>query len=433
MISILWVVLTLALVVVLAFKKVNIVAISVLAAAVLALLDGQNLMTALTDTFMTSAANYVKNFLLLFAISALFGKLMEVTGAAASIAKFLAKLLGPKFAIVGVVLTGAVLVYGGISSLVIAFTLYPIALALFQEADLPRRLLPGAIAAGCFTFAASAFPGTTQQMNIIPQPYLGTDAMAAPLLGIICGIIGLSLACIYMYWEGQRAHRNNEHFMADESIMRDIEASKKEGENIHPLIAFIPMLVIIVLLIAFRVPALLAVFVGTIVCAVLTFKTLKEKDIGACITAAVQNAGNAVIFTGSIVGYGAVVGASTGYAVLSELLTPLNAPPLVSFSLATTILAGAAGSGSGGLVIALEAMSEQYLALGIPAEVLHRVGALAAIGLDSLPHNGAVIVLLGLCGMTHKDSYKQIFVTTVVITCLVFIISIMLATVMYGL
>lgn len=147
--------------VVLAFKKVNIVAISVLAAAVLALLDGQNLMTALTDTFMTSAANYVKNFLLLFAISALFGKLMEVTGAAASIAKFLAKLLGPKFAIVGVVLTGAVLVYGGISSLVIAFTLYPIALALFQEADLPRRLLPGAIAAGCFTFAASAFPGTT--------------------------------------------------------------------------------------------------------------------------------------------------------------------------------------------------------------------------------------------------------------------------------
>lgn len=234
MISILWVVLTLALVVVLAFKKVNIVAISVLAAAVLALLDGQNLMTALTDTFMTSAANYVKNFLLLFAISALFGKLMEVTGAAASIAKFLAKLLGPKFAIVGVVLTGAVLVYGGISSLVIAFTLYPIALALFQEADLPRRLLPGAIAAGCFTFAASAFPGTTQQMNIIPQPYLGTDAMAAPLLGIICGIIGLSLACIYMYWEGQRAHRNNEHFMADESIMRDIEASKKKGRTYTP-------------------------------------------------------------------------------------------------------------------------------------------------------------------------------------------------------
>lgn len=433
MLSILWVVLTLALVVFLAFKKVNIVAISVLAAAILALLDGQELLTALTTTFMTSTANYVKNFLLLFSISALFGKFMEVTGAAASIAKFLAKLLGPRFAIVGVVLTGAILVYGGISSLVIAFTLYPIALALFQKADLPRRLLPGAIAAGCFTFAASAFPGTTQQMNIIPQPYLGTDSMAAPVLGIICGVIGLSLACIYMYWEGQRAHKNNEHFMADEAIMQAIEASSKEGENIHPLVAFIPMLVIIVLLIVLRVNALLAVFVGTVVCAVLTFKTLKNKDIGACIASAVQNAGNAVIFTGSIVGYGAVVGASAGYAVLSEMLTSLNAAPLVSFSLATTILAGAAGSGSGGLVIALEAMSQQYLAMGIPAEVLHRVGALAAIGLDSLPHNGAVIVLLGLCGMTHKDSYKQIFVTTVVITCAVFALAIVLATIMYGL
>lgn len=431
MLSILWIVLTLALVVFLAFKKVNIVAISVLAAAILALLDGQDLLVALTDTFMTSAANYVKNFLLLFSISALFGKFMEVTGAAASIAKFLAKLLGPKFAIVGVVLTGAILVYGGISSLVVAFTLYPIALALFQKADLPRRLLPGAIAAGCFTFAASAFPGTTQQMNIIPQAYLGTDAMAAPVLGVICGVIGLTLACLYMYWEGQRARKNEEHFMADENIMMAIEASAKEGENIHPLIAFIPMLVIIILLIVFRVNALLAVFVGTIVCAVLTFKTLKEKDLGACLGAAIQNAGNAVIFTGSIVGYGAVVGASHGYAVLSELLTSMQASPLISFSLATTLLAGAAGSGSGGLVIALEAMSQQYLAMGVPAEVLHRVGALAAIGLDSLPHNGAVIVLLGLCGMTHKDSYKQIFVTTVVITVLVAIISIILATIMY--
>ena len=429
MLSVIWVVLTLVIVVILAFKKVNIVAISVLAAAVLALLDGQNLLTALTEDFMSAAAGYVQSYLLLFSISALFGKFMEVTGAAASIAKFLARLLGPRFAIVGLVLTGAILVYGGISSLVIAFTLYPIALALFQKADLPRRLIPGAIAAGCFTFAASAFPGTPQQMNVIPIPYLGTTVMAAPVLGIICGVIGLSLACIYMYWEGQKARKNGEHFVADASIMLTIEASAQTGENIHPFIAFLPMLVTIVLLIFFSCNVLLAVLIGTLLCAVLMRKSLK--DIRGCISAAVQNAGMACIFTGAIVGYGAIVRESSGYAVLSQALTNMDASPLLSFSLATTILSGAAGSGSGGLGIALDAMAADYLAQGVPAEVLHRVGALAAIGLDSLPHNGAVITLLTLCGMTHKDSYKQIFVTTVVITCFVFLLAVVLGNIMY--
>ena len=431
MLSVFFVILTLALVVFLAFKRVNIVAISVLAAILLAALNGQNILESLTGTFMPAAAGYVQNYLLLFSISALFGKVMEVTGAAASIAKFLARLLGPKYSIIGLLLTGAILVYGGISSLVIAFTLYPIALALFQKADLPRRLIPGTIAAGCFTFAASAFPGTPQQMNVIPQPYLGTDVMAAPLLGVICGVVGLGLACIYMFWEGQRARKNGEHFQADESIMLTIEAAAKDGENINPLLAFLPMIVTIVLLIFFKCNVLLAVLIGTLLCCVLMWKNLK--DIRGCISAAVQNAGMATIFTGAIVGYGAVVKASAGYAVLSEAMTNMNASPLLSFSLATTILAGAAGSGSGGLGIALEAMSQQYLAQGIPAEVLHRVGALAAIGLDSLPHNGAVITLLTLCGMTHKDSYKQIFVTTVVITVFVMFLSIILATVMYGL
>ena len=174
MFSVIAIIITLALVMFLAFKKVNIVVVSILAAIVLAILDGQNVLDALTTTFMTGAANYVKNFFLLFFISALFGKVMEKTGAAASIAKWLANLLGEKYAILGVLFAGMILCYGGISALVIAFTMYPLALALFQRANLPRRLIPGAIAAGCFTFAAAALPGTPQTINVIPTGYLGT-------------------------------------------------------------------------------------------------------------------------------------------------------------------------------------------------------------------------------------------------------------------
>lgn len=427
MLSVLAVVLTLALVMFLAFKRVNIVAISVLCAILLGIFDGQVILSMLSDTFMPSVAGYIKSFLLLFTISALFGKVMEVTGAAESIARFIAKLLGKKYAIIGLVLSGAVLVYGGIASLVVAFTLYPIALALFKEADLPRKLIPGAIAAGCFTFAASAFPGTPQQMNVIPIQYIGTDVMAAPLLGIICGIIGLTLACIYMYFVGNKARSNGEHFEATAEILEKMEAAAAQGERVKPFLAFLPIITIIALLIGFRVDAMVALLIGTILCGILLRNNVK--DIRGMIHEAVISAGMTTIYVGAIVGYGAVVKSSAGFEVMNQTLLSLNMSPLTSFAISTTAISGIAGSGSGGLGITMASLTQQYLDMGISAELLHRVGALSAIGLDSLPHNGGVIALLSLCGMTHKDSYKHIFVTTVVITLIVMVISVVLANI----
>lgn len=429
MFSVIAIIITLALVMFLAFKKVNIVVVSILAAIVLAILDGQNVLDALSTTFMTGAANYVKNFFLLFFISALFGKVMEKTGAAASIAKWLANLLGEKYAILGVLFAGMILCYGGISALVIAFTMYPLALALFQRANLPRRLIPGAIAAGCFTFAAAALPGTPQTINVIPTGYLGTTVSAAPVLGIICGVIGIGLTCIYMYWEGKRARAKGEVFEADPKTLETLRMADAMGEGVNPFIALIPIVVIIVLLVFVKLNVLLSMLIGTVVCGVLLYKNVK--DIPGMLESAVTSGMGAAVTTGCIVGYGAVVSASHGYAVLSEALTNMNASPLLSFGLATTVLAGAAGSGTGGLGITMTSMAPQYLQMGLSPEVLHRVGTLSAIGLDSLPHNGAVVVLLTLCGMTHKDSYKQIFVTTVVLTLIVAAIAIILGTIMY--
>lgn len=423
------IIITLAIIVALAFKKVNIVLISVLAAALLAIMDGQNVLDALAGTFMTGASNYVKNFFLLFCISALFGKVMEKTGAAAAIAKWLANLLGEKFAILGVLFAGMILTYGGISALVIAFTMYPLALAVFKRANLPRYLLPGTIAAGCFTFAAAAFPGTPQTINVIPPAYLGTDVMAAPVLGIICGIIGTVLICLYMYWESARARTKGLGFEADAATLETLKTADMMGEGINPLVALVPIIAIIVLLVVIKVNVLLAMLIGTILCIALFWKN--AKDIPGMIEAAIASGTNAAITTGCIVGYGSVVSASTGYAILSEALSNMAAPPLVSFGVATTILAGAGGSGTGGLGITLSSMAPQYLAMGLDPEVLHRVGTLAAIGLDSSPHCGAVVVLLTLAGMTHKDSYKQIFVTTVVITLIVAAIAVVLGTIMY--
>ena len=341
---------------------------------------------------------------------------MESTGAAAAIARGLSNLLGEKFAILGVLFAGMVLCYGGISALVIAFTMYPLTLAVFKRANLPRRLIPGAIAAGCFTFAAAALPGTPQTINVTPIPYLGTTVTAGA-------------TCVYMYWEAARARAVGDGFTADTATLEALSKADEAGSNINPIVALIPILVIIVLLVGLQINVLISMLAGSAACALLFFKNVK--NVPSLLGDSVQSAMSAAITTGCIVGYGAVVSASTGYATLSAALLSLDAPPLISYGLTTTILAGAAGSGTGGLAIALENLAPQYLEMGISAEVLHRIGCLSAIGLDSLPHNGAVVVLLTLAGMTHKESYKQIFVTTVVLTVIVAAIGIALATVMY--
>ena len=340
MLSVIFVILTLALVMFLVFKKVNIVIASLVAAIVLAVLDGQNVVTAMSETFMTGAANYVKNFFLLFFVSALFGKVMESTGAAASIARGLANLLGEKYAILGVLFAGMVLCYGGISALVIAFTMYPLTLAVFKRANMPRRLIPGAIAAGCFTFAAAALPGTPQTINVTPIPYLGTTVTAGATIGIICGVIGIVLTCVYMYWEAARARAAGDGFEADTATLQAMSKADEMGANINPFVALIPIVVIIVLLVGLKINVLISMLAGSAVCVILFFKNVK--DVSKLLGDAVQSAMGAAITTGCIVGYGAVVSASQGYATLSAALLSLDAPPLISYGLTTTILAGAA-------------------------------------------------------------------------------------------
>ena len=99
--------------------------------------------------------------------------------------------LGARRAILAVVLAGAVVTYGGVSLLVAFFVLAPMAQALFQAADIPRRLMPATIALGTSTFTMTAFPGTPAIQNAIPMPFFGTTPFAAPGLGIVASAIML--------------------------------------------------------------------------------------------------------------------------------------------------------------------------------------------------------------------------------------------------
>lgn len=417
------------LLIVLSFKRVNIVIVSLVASLALALMSGQPLLESIKVDYMTGAAGFIQSNFLIFFFSVIFGRVMEVTGTAASISKFLAEKLGEKYAILGVIFAGAILVYGGVTTLVVVFSLYPIALSLFEKANLPRKLLPGVIAGGCFTFACAHYPGTPNLVNVIPIPYLGTTTMAAPVVGLISGTVVMILTCFYFLSQSKKARLNNEGFVMDDKARESIMQVKALKDLPSPLMSIVPIIVILIVLNVFKQDVIVAMPVGIFTCLALFYKNIEKID--EIIDYSVKNSALAIINTAVVVGYGAVVKNSSGFQDLVALSDSFSGNPLIGFGLMTTLLSGAAGSGSGGLGIALEAMASKYLAMGINPEILHRIGSAASVGLDSLPHNGAVITLLTISGLTHKEAYKHIFVSTVVITLIGLAVVIGLGTVMY--
>jgi H+/gluconate symporter-like permease len=125
-----------------------------------------------------------------------------------------------------------------------------------------------------------------------------------------------------------------------------------------------------------------------------------------------------VVTVASLVGFGAVVAAMPAFGAVRDWVTGIGGGPLVSLAVATNLLAALTGSASGGLTIALDALAGTFVAraseAGIEPDLLHRVAVIGAGTLDILPHNGAVVTLLAVCGSTHRESYRDIVMVGIV-------------------
>jgi len=457
------IILVLALLIVLAFRGISLVLLAPALAMLAALLSGLPLLASYTQVFMTATGQFVISYFPLFLLGAIFGALMEVSGAAGTIGRWSVKTLGRKNAILAVILSCAILTYGGVSLFVVAFAVFPIAAALFREAGIPARLMPGTIALGSFTFTMTALPGTPAIQNAIPMPYFNTTPFAAPVLGIVAAVIMFAIGYGWLMRRAAAAGRAGEGFGAGSEIgsvgidpAQYREQSQGEGfdlAEVHPVPAadigivraILPIVLVVVinyLLSKVLLPGLdlaylalpewggaapgdvigvwsIVVSLTAACCLVLI---LNPGSIDRLIDALSDGANAAVIpifNTASLVGFGAVIAALPAFAALRDGLLALSPDnPLISLSIAINILAGITGSASGGMSIALEALGSRYLELGLAAgtdpQVLHRVTSVATGGLDALPHNGAVVTLLAICGMSHAKSYLDIFVVALV-------------------
>lgn len=417
----------------LAYRGYSIVWVAPVSALVVAAFGGLPLLDSYKEVYMSGFVGFTKSWFPVFMLGAIFGHLMDYTGAARSLAQWLTKIFGAKRAILGVIIGCAVLTYGGISLFVVVFAMYPLALSLFREANITRKLIPGTIALGSFTFTMTALPGSPQIQNIIPTQYYHTTPMAGPIMGITAAAFMFGLGYLYLSWREKNYTAKGEVFTEP----KNVEAKEVDLTDLpHPALAVLPLLTVVLSLnlgskiFGSEVDIIQALLAGIIVAMLVSFK--KYKGFTTAISGGANGSITAIINTSAAVGFGSVVRAVPGFQTLTNMVLGIKGSPLISQAVAVNVLAGATGSASGGMGIALEALGEKYyqiaLETGMSPEAFHRVASLASGGLDTLPHNGAVLTLLAITGMTHKESYIDIFVTSLLLPVLSSIPAIIMAS-----
>ncbi|MCB4822867.1 GntP family permease [Roseicella aerolata] len=479
MIGLAGIILSLFLLMYLAYRGINVLVLAPLMALLAVLAQGDlPILGTYTQVFMASLGRYVVQFFPLFMLGAIFGKLMDDSGSARVISHWIVGHVGAERAILAVVLACGVLTYGGVSLFVVAFAVFPIAAALFRESGTPKRLIPGAIALGSFTFTMTALPGTPAIQNAIPSPFFGTDAFAAPGLGIIAGLIMFAGGTLWLNWRARSAR------LAGEGYAGPLAARPAPGDGYGPstvgaaqvggprqapppagadqptgvpaeeaarpeppiVLAFAPVLLVIAVNWAFlnlAIPAMDTAYLAeprygatsiasvrgiwsiivALVVAILFILATSWRafaDVKRSVNEGTMGSLLPIFNTASEVGYGAVIASLPAFFAIREaVLGAGGGDPVISLAVAVNVLAGITGSASGGMSIALQTLGSTYAemaqAAGISPEILHRVSALASGGFDSLPHNGAVITLLAICGLTHRESYADIGMVSVLI------------------
>ncbi|NYF96970.1 GntP family permease [Janibacter cremeus] len=500
--ALLGILLSLGLLITLAYRGHSVIAVAPVAASIAVIMSGAPLLASYTQIFMPALGSFLIAFFPLFLVGAIFGRLMTISGYAQDLARWISGILGPRFAILVTVLATALLTYGGVSAWVVVFTIFPIGMALFEEADIPRRLMPAAIALGIFTFATAALPGSPQIHNTIPTKFFGTNTFAAPGLGLLAAVLVFGLGMLWL------EHRQRQLAHAGESFWDPTHAELKQSRRgnitsgpdtggastslpaadsgggpvssgtqggrgpavatremtttsattvttgqttatrpsasagligLSPILAIVAVNALCTYLLfpamdfgyladekfgATSIDALtgiwsvtVAMLAGIVLVFLMRIGSFSEYVDG--LSDGAKNAVLPVFNTASEVGYGAVIASLAVFVAIRDNIFGISDNPLIVAAASTSGISGLTGSASGGLTITLQTFGTDLAQMatdqGISMGLMHRVTAMASIGFDSLPHNGAIITLLLVTGLSHRESYKDIFVVTVLV------------------
>jgi len=406
-------------------RGINIIVAALICAFLVALTGGLNLGEAMSTHYMEGFTGYFKSWFLTFLLGAIFGKMMEETQAAIAIAAWVKRKIGATRAVLAVVVACSIMTYGGVSIFIVGFSVYPIAVALFREANLPHRFIPAALVFGSITFTMTS-PGTPEIQNLIPTEFFGTSPTAGGWIGVLIAILTMISGGFYLKYAVEKAVKNGEGFDYAPAQPKSVSANEELAATaerslpnifaaLTPLVLVVVILNILSIFISSTNSVLIALLTGIVAGLVLMNKY--AKGYWNMFAKGSENALVAIANTCAVVGFGAVAAKVPAFMTIVDTLVGIKGLEYASLALAVTIIAGITGSASGGLGIALPILAPIYMGQGLDPGAMHRISTLASGALDSLPHNGYVVTTIrAVCGETHQRAYKPIFVLSVLIT-----------------
>lgn len=404
--------------IVLSYRGVNAFVASLISSAIVIVTNWMPFWGTFTDAYATGMKNFAGSYFLVFGLAAAYGELMKVSGSAESVATQLFKLFGTKWAPVACIFVTLLMAMGGISAFVIVFAVYPIAAPMFRKANITKELMPGIFLCASVTLCL-CLPGNPTSTNaILTLTELGTNAYAAPVMGIIACIVGTAIACAYVTIAARRETAKGNGYVVSGSDLQE----ETDAKTLPPFWSSILPLVVVILMMFFLKDMMGAIdcintslLVAAVLVVIFNFKTLQGRAISTFATG-YWSSMTALMLTGGVMGFAAVVQAAPGFQYFLDFAMNLSHTfnPYVSAAVAVNVVAGITGTALGGLQIFANSMLDSYLNLGINPEAFHRLMVIACCGLDTLPHCATFITMCTVCGVTPKGSYKHVFPLTVI-------------------
>lgn len=434
-----------ALLIWLAYKGINVIFLGPICGLIVALFCGMNLLTTFTDVIVPGISNYVLAMFGPILMGCVVAAFYQVSGAAQSIADAIYRaftykarkraeegeqiVLKPIIAILVIYAIGVSLAYGGLNPFVTMFILLPIGLDVFEKAQMPREMAPGVVL-GALATAACSMPGTTSDQNVIAGTLLGTNAMAAAIPGFIGGALVLAMNIIIMNIMAKRQIAKGNVYTRPENAVEGLEKRNMP----HWLIAVIPLAATIIIYNGFKVNVIVALAVNIILSIILFWKYFQGgKGLKALLNPVPKQAAELLLQVGALGALGAVVAASPIFPVITDGLLQMQIPGLFKVIICIALLTGASGSGPAGLNATLPYLSESFAQMGISMNAVHRVAVFSSQTLDTLPTNPGFAVATNFIEVPMNQSYKYVFITTVLNTTITAFVVAVILTIMPGL
>ena len=369
----------------------------------------------LLTTYMGGFVSFVQKWFLMFLIGAVFGKIMDITGAADSLARMVLRVVGEKRISLGICIVSALFIASGISVYITLFIVLPLAIKMCRRANLSRCFIIAGYSLGINI--GLSLPYVAVANNVLCTDYFGTEVSSGGLLAIFCTAVYAVVGMLWITYYEKRMKKKGIGYVPAENEQVSLDDEVDPKDLPHWILAVIPMIVPIIALNALKLQVEFALILGVAASIILLFKYLPHKwePIKKHFVDSINTTTATVINTSAIVGFGTIITATPGYEVAVEKILGINGHPLFVALISVTLIAGVAGASSAGIVLAAPVLT-QILPL-TNAAVFHRTVIYGSLGLDSLPHAGFLQTECNLAGVKFKDVYLPIiFMETVVMT-----------------